>query len=286
MFAPVIIYFIVFSYLPMFGVVLAFKEYNFRDGILGSPWVGLKYFGQIFSQPLIFGVIKNTLLLSILNLLTGFPFPIILAILLNEIKKQSFKRIIQTAVYLPHFLSWVIIGGIVTTLFASTSGTINNIFVKPFNNGQGYEFLYNWGSWLSIYLGSGIWKEMGFSAIIYLSALGTIDPALYEAVHIDGGGKFKQIWHVTLPGLRPTIVLLLILALGRLMNVGFDQVFVLQNSAVLFQSDIISTWIYRVGIRQSQFSITSAMGLFNSVINFILIVTSNRIARKFDQSLW
>lgn len=284
MFTPVALFFLIYHYFPMFGVIIAFKDYNLSDGILGSPWNGLYNFKFLFRGKGL-QVIFNTLYLSTLNIVFGFPAPIIFAILLNEVRKAKFKKILQTVTFMPHFLSWVVIAGVVSAVFATNLGTVNQIIMKPLF-GVKISFLYEAKSWIAIYVGSGIWKEMGFSAIIYIASLATIDPSLYEAVNIDGGGRFKQMWYVTLPSLRPTIVLLLILAIGRLMSVGFDQAYALQNASVIDVSEIISTYIYKSGIQKGEFSVTTAMGLFNSVVNFVLIFTANKIARIMDQSLW
>ncbi|UVI31995.1 ABC transporter permease [Paenibacillus spongiae] len=284
LFAPIVAFFIIFKYAPMAGLVIAFKNYTFSEGIWGSDWVGLKNFRQLFTNPQSITIIRNTLFLSCLNIVVGFPFPIALAIMLNEARKQWFKRIVQTLVYLPHFLSWVIVGGLVVTIFAQETGFVNHL-VKMWT-GEPYPFLYKDGSWIAIFVGSGIWKGAGWGAIIYLAALTSIDQHLYEAASMDGAGKWRQIWHVTLPGISSTIVVMFILNLGNVMEVGFDQVFMLQNSVVSGVSEVISTYIYRVGLQGAQFSLTTAMGLFESVIGLILVLTANRIARRFGQSLW
>lgn len=284
MFVPVIAFYLIFKYAPMVGVIVAFKSYNFAEGIFGSPWVGLKNFNMLFSNPKSLLIIRNTLVLSLLNIAVGFPFPIMLAIMLNEVKKIWFKKTVQTLVFMPHFLSWVIVGGIVVTIFSQESGAINH-WIQQWT-GKAFPFLYNETSWMVIFVGSGIWKEAGFSAIIYLAALSSIDTSLYEAASIDGAGKWKQLWHVALPGIAPTIVLMLILSMGKVMEVGFDQVYTLQNSVVSNVAEVISTYIYTIGLQKGQFSLTSAMGLFESVVGFVLVVTANAIARKFNQSIW
>ncbi|KRE49116.1 ABC transporter permease [Paenibacillus sp. Soil724D2] len=281
---PVIAYYILFKYWPMGGLVIAFKNYNFADGILHSPWVGLKNFKVLFSSTSTIQIIWNTFWLSFLNLLIGFPVPIFLAILLNEVRKTWFKKWVQTIVYLPHFFSWVIVGGLVLSLFATDYGSINKI-LKLFNI-EPITFLYESKSWVAVFVGSGVWKEMGFSTIIYLAALTNIDPALYESAGMDGASKWRQIWHITIPGIRHTIILLLILAMGQLMEVGFDQIYNLQNSAVADVSEVISTYIYKIGLGNAQFSVTTAMGLFESIIGCTLVLVANRIARKFDQALF
>jgi putative aldouronate transport system permease protein len=284
MFLPVALFYIVFKYVPMLGIVIAFKDYNFFDGIVSSPWIGMDNFKALFQSTQSINIIRNTLLLSLLNIVIGFPFPIILALMLNEVRKMWFKKTVQTLVYLPHFLSWVIVGGMVVTIFAQESGVINKILGGLM--GGPYPFLYKEASWIGIFLGSGIWKEAGFSAIIYLAALTSIDTSLYEASAIDGASKWRQTWHVTLPGIMPTIVLMLILAMGRVMEVGFDQIFVLQNRVVSNISEVISTYIYKNGLQGGQFSLTTALGLFESMVGFILVVGANSIARTFNRSLW
>ncbi len=284
MFVPVIMFYVIFRYAPIGGLVIAFKDYNFYDGIWNSPWVGLQHFETLFQDARTLEIIRNTLVLSLLSVVFGFPIPIILAILLNEVKKMAFKRTIQTIVYMPHFLSWVIISMMVMTVFSLEHGIVNRV-VEIFAQ-EPYPFMYNKGSWIAIFVGSGIWKDMGFNAIIFLAALTTINPSLYEAAGMDGGSTLRQIWHVTIPGIRPTIVLLLILSMGRVMEVGFDQVYMLQNSNVNQIADVISTYIYRTGLQGAQFSLTTAMGLFESVVAFLLIFGANFIARRFNEGLW
>jgi len=284
MFLPVAVYFLLFKYFPMGGLVIAFKDYSFRDGILGSPWVGFDNLKLLLQQPQTLQIIRNTLMISVLNTLIGFPFPILVAILLNEVRKAFFKRWVQTLIYIPHFLSWIIVGGIVVTIFAQERGVINEVLNWMF--GIRIPFLYQESSWLAIFFGSGVWKDAGWAAIIYIAALSNIDPHLYEAAGMDGATKFRQIWHITLPSIIPTIVLMLILSMGNIMTVGFDQVFVLKNAAVANISEVISTYIYRVGLQNAEFSLTTAMGLFESLISLFLVLMTNRIARKFGQGLW
>ncbi|MDO3408686.1 ABC transporter permease subunit [Saccharibacillus sp. CPCC 101409] len=284
MFVPVILFFVVFKYVPIGGAIIAFKKYNLMEGVLHSPWVGMDNFRMLFSTPTTLEIIRNTLMLSLLSIVVGFPFPIVLAILLNEVGRMWFKRIVQTLVYLPHFFSWIIVSGIIVTVFSQQNGLVNGIWESL--TGQSYPFLYREGSWLSIFVGSGVWKEAGFSAIIYLAALSGIDPTLYEAAEMDGASRWRQMWHVTLPGLRVTIVLMLILSLGRVMEVGFDQVYMLQNSSVSDISEVISTYIYKVGLMGSQFSLTAAIGLFESLVGLVLVLGANAVAKKFGSGLW
>lgn len=284
LFVPVLLFYLIFKYVPMFGAIMAFKDYNFAQGILHSPWSGFRNFQILFSNPQTLGIIRNTLVLSVLSIVIGFPVPFILAILLNEARKQWFKKWVQTLVYLPHFFSWVIVGGIVVTLFADQTGIVNVVLERI--TGSSTSFLYNDISWIAIFVGSGIWKEAGFSTIIFLAAITNIDPSLYEASSLDGANKWKQILHVTLPGISSTAILILILQMGNVMSVGFDPVYVLQNSGVYNVSEVISTYIYKVGIQGGEFSLTSAMGLFESVVGFILVFATNMAARKFDRGLW
>lgn len=284
MMAPILIYFIVFKYIPMGGLVLAFKNYKIADGILGSSWVGLNNYKILFSGVRTVQIIWNTFYISVLSIFVSFPFPILIAILLNEVKKEWFKKGVQTAVYLPHFFSWVVVSGIVIGAFSQQTGVVNSI-VKCFG-GEPYAFMYNDASWLTIFVGAGIWKEAGFKSIIYLAALTNIDPQLYEASSLDGANKWQKIWNITLPAIAPTISIMLILAMGGVMEVGFEQIFTLQNNAVSKTSDVISTYIYRMGIQNGQFSLTTAMGLFESFVGLVLVMISNRIAKRFEQSLW
>ncbi|WP_127586833.1 ABC transporter permease [Paenibacillus koleovorans] len=284
MFAPVLLYFVIFKYLPMGGLIIAFKEYNLRDGIWGSPWVGTTNFEMLYNSPNMFNVIKSTFILSVLSTFVGFPFPIMLAILINEVRRSFFKKAVQTLVYLPHFLNWVIVGSFVVLIFAQEHGIMSSI--SKALTGESYPFLYEKSSWLTIFLGAGIWKEAGFSAIIYLAALSTIDPSLYESASIDGATKWRQMWHITLPGIAPVVALMLILAMDNVMNIGFDQVYVLGNPVVSDLANVISVWSYRIGLGSGQFSLTTALGLFQSLIGLLLVLIANRIARRFGQSLW
>ncbi|NOU65611.1 ABC transporter permease subunit [Paenibacillus sp. LMG 31461] len=284
MFIPVIIFYLIFKYAPMAGLIIAFKDYNFYDGVFHSPWVGFENFQKLFSNPNSLKIIRNTLLLSSLNIFVGFPFPILLAILLNEVRKMWFKKIVQTLVYLPYFYSWIIVGGIVFSIFGIEGSWLSH-WMSLFKL-EPFPFLYNIKSWITIFVGAGIWKDMGFNAIIYMAAMTTIDPSLYESASMDGANKWKQIIHITIPGIAPTIILLFILSMGRVMEVGFDPIYVLQNAAVNDVSDVISTYIYRVGLQGAQFSLTTAMGMFESVVALILLLSVNWIARRFQKGLF
>lgn len=283
MFLPIIVYFIVFKYYPMSGFVIAFKNYRFIDGIWGSAWNGWDNFKLIFDNNQMSGIIWNTLKLSGLNVLVGFPIPILLAILVNEVRKTWFKRSLQTMVFLPHFLNWVIVGGIVITIF-SQGGTANKLLEALF--GTTHAFLYEPVSWVSVYLSATVWKEAGWGMIIYLAALSSVDQHLYEAASIDGANKWQQMRRITIPAIMPTIVIMLILRIGNLMEVGFDQVYMLQNNTVTEVSEVISTFMYKIGIQQAQFSLATAMGLFESLVGLVLVLGANVFARRFGQGLW
>lgn len=284
MFTPIIVYFILFKYVPMYGLVIAFKNYNFTDGILGSPWVGWDNFRMLFTNPSMLNILRNTLVLSALQLVVGFPFPTLVALLIHEVRSRWFKKTVQTAVFLPHFLNWVIVGGIVITIFSQQTGIVNQVMRLLF--GDTFAFLYHPGSWMAIFVGAGIWKAAGWGSIIYLAALSSVDHSLYEAASLDGANKWRQIWHISLPSLRPVIFILMILSIGNIMEVGFDQVFMLQNSVVSNVSEVISTWSYKVGINGGQFSLATALGFFESIVGLFLVLTANAIARRFDQGLW
>lgn len=284
MFFPIVVFFLLFKYIPMLGLIIAFKDYNFTDGIWGSPWVGFDNYIYLFQNPKMFDIIKNTFILSCLNVFVGFPFPIIMAILLNEVRRSWFKKGIQTLVYLPHFFNWVIVSGFVIMIFSQETGIVNKLL--SFFTGETFPFLLKENSWISIFVGSAIWKSTGWTAIIYLAALTSIDPSLYEAASMDGANKWRQIWHITLPGIRSVIVLMFILSIGNVMEVGFDQVYTLQNSAVINIAETISTWNYKMGIGSGQFSYGTAFGLFESLIGLVLVLITNTVARKYNQGLW
>lgn len=281
---PVVAYYIIFHYAPMYGAIIAFKEFNPALGIMGSPWVGFKHFKSFFEGVYFWRLVRNTLLISVYSLIWGFPAPIILALLLNEVKNKYFKRTVQTVSYLPHFISLVVVCGIIKD-FTSTDGVINDII--EFLGGERTNFLMIPEWFRPIYVGSGIWQGVGWGSIIYLAAITNIDPQLYEAATIDGASRWKQTWHITLPGIVPTIVILLILRLGGLMSVGFEKIILLYNSATMETADVISSYVYRRGLLDFDYSFSAAVGLFNSVINLILITSANRLSRKVSEtSLW
>lgn len=283
--APSIIWYFIYRYLPIYGLTIAFKDFNFSKGIMGSPWVGLKHFKFLFSYPDFYTVIRNTVYISGYNLLFGFPAPIILALMLNELRNVIFKRTVQTVVYFPHFLSWVVFGGIIIQLLGPNEGFVNQVI--KFFGGEPIYFLTKSEYFRKIVVSSNIIKETGWGAIIYLAALSGIDIEQYEAAIIDGASRFQKLIYITLPGIANTIIIMLILRIGYILDVSFEQIYVLYNPSVYDVADVISTFIYRVGLQSMQFSVTSAMGLFQSIIGFILIVITNKIARKFSEvSMW
>ncbi|MDQ0875229.1 putative aldouronate transport system permease protein [Paenibacillus sp. V4I3] len=280
-----ILYFIIFKYVPMYGVAIAFKDFNIFQGILGSEWVGFDNFRQLFAMSQFYQVVRNTLLLNLLDLAFSFPAPIILAILLNELRVAWFKKAAQTILYLPHFISWVIIGGLVYQMFSNTGGLVNNLV-----NSLGFEsipFLTDKNNWVLVYLGTGIWQSAGWGTIIYLAALTGINKELYEASDVDGAGRLKKIWHITLPGIRSTIVVMLIMQLGHIMTIGFERPFVMGNPLVMDYAEVISTFVYKAGLQSAQFSIATAMGLFQALVGLIFVIGANTIAKRFgEQGIW
>ena len=285
MLLPGILWFIVYRYLPMAGVVIAFKRYSFSQGILGSPWVGLQNFRMLFQMQDFYNVVRNTLVISLYNLICVFPFPIIIALLLNEIYNKVFKRTIQTIIYLPHFLSWVVFGGIIIQLLSPNSGMINAA-IKALG-GEPVFFMAKSEYFRGIVVITDIIKEAGWGAIIYLAALAGIDMEQYEAAIIDGASRFQKLIYITLPGISNTIIIMLILRLGKILEVGFDQIYILSTPSVYDVGDVISTYIYRIGIVNMQFGLTTAIGLFQSAIGAVLIIATNAVARKYsDVSMW
>lgn len=286
MLLPGIIYFVIFRYFPMYGVIIAFKDFAILDGITGSSWVDpwYKHFQSFYESPYFSQLLTNTLLISLYKLLWGTLPPIMLAVLLNECRVRWLKSIVQTLTYMPHFLSWVIIFGILLTLFSQNGGLINRWIVEA--GGSSIPFLTSTEYFRSILVGSEVWQNLGWGAIIYLAAMAGIDPTLYEAAKVDGASRMRMIWHITLPGIRSIIVLLFVLKLGHLLDAGFDQIYILYNIQVYPVADIIDTWVYRTGLQQLNFSLASAVGLFKSVIGLILVLGANRVAKKWGEGIW
>lgn len=282
---PALLYFIIFEYGPMYGIQLAFKDYIISKGIWGSPWAGFKHFERFFSSYQFWTVLKNTLGVSIYSLIAGFPIPIIMALLLNQTRNQSFKKIVQTVTYAPHFISVVVLCGMLMVFLSPSSGVINHIISAL--GGEKIFFLAKPELWRGIFVWSGVWQNTGWGTIIYIASLSSINPELYEAARIDGASKMQIILNVDIPGIASTMVILFILRMGTIMNVGFQKAYLLQNPFNLDVSEIISTYVYKVGLENTQFSYATAIGLFNTVVNIILLVSANYIAKKLgDSSLW
>lgn len=285
MLLPVIIYYIIFRYAPMFGIVIAFKDYNLFRGIWESPWAGFKYFRQFFESVYFGRLLRNTLVISLYDIIFGFPAPIILALLLNEVSNSTFKRTIQTISYLPHFISTVVIVSMVVNFLSPSTGLINNIIEAL--GGERIYFLVEPKYFWTIYTTMNIWKGVGWGSIIYIASLAGIDPTLYEAAIIDGAGKWRQTWHITLPSISPTIIILFILRLGNILEVGYESIILMYNPRIYETADVFSTYVYRRGLLDADYSFATAVSLFQSVIGLILIVISNKIIRKYsDTSLW
>lgn len=276
-----LLFYVIFSYLPMYGIIIAFKDYMYNKGILASPWVGLDNFERIFKLPYFYTVLKNTLFISFGRIIIEFPAPILVALLLNELKFNRLKRFFQTVYTFPNFISWVAVSGIIFTFFSST-GVINTALQTI--GKDSFEVLNDQSRFLVLLFTSSIWKSAGWGAIIYLAAMSSINNELYEAAVIDGASRFKQFLHVTWPGILPTVTVMLILSLGNVMNAGFDQIFNLYNPLVKDSVDILDTYIYRITFGEgASFSFSASIGLFKSVINFILLITVNRIAKSMGQ---
>lgn len=280
-----VLYLLIFKYVPMVGVQIAFKDYNIIKGIWDSPWVGLKYFEMFFESPNFWLLIKNTIGISFYSLLAGFPVPILLALALNEIRNGMFKRSVQMVTYAPHFISTVVMVSMIILMLSPHVGVVERLFIflgLPTTNFMGVPHFFK-----SIYVWSGVWQEMGYASIIYIAALAGVDPALYEAARIDGASRFKKIIYIDLPSLIPITIIMLILSLGSVMGVGFEKIFLMQNSLNLSSSEVISTYVYKVGLIGANFSFSAAVGLFNSAINLILLLIVNFVARRVSQtSLW
>ena len=287
---PGLLFIALFHYLPMYGITLAFRDFQiFADpnpilAIAKSPWVGLKHLARLFTGFEFPRVLRNTLVISLYKIVLLFPAPILLAILLNEVGSIYYKKVLQTVIYVPHFISWAIVSGIFVTLLGST-GVVNNLIHSL--GGHTVAFLTDKRIFRTVLVVSDGWKEVGWSSIIYLAAITGIDPSLYEAAEVDGASKFRRILHITLPGIAPTIVMLLILRVGRVLDAGFEQIFIMYNPMVYEVADIIGTYVYRKGLGQMDFSFGTAVGLFNSVVAFVLVVGSNAVSRAFlGKSIW
>jgi putative aldouronate transport system permease protein len=282
---PGIVWFFIFSYVPLFGIQVAFRDYTFSGGFTGSPWAGLKYFQQFFDYYKSAEIIRNTIIISFMKLAVGFLMPIILAILLNEVRSLKFKKTVQTLSYLPHFVSWIVVVTLMQRLLTPYGGPVNDLLgvfgVQPI------QFLYNTSWFYQVILGSDIWKNIGWNSIIYMAAIAGVDQQLYEAAKIDGANRFRQIWHVTLPGVRNIAIILFILSIGSLMSAGYEQLLLLNGPATAGIGSVLDVHVITSGISEGRLSYAAAVGLFQSIIGLILILTVNRIARKVsDVSLF
>ena len=284
---PVIAYYIIFKYVPMFGVQIAFRDYKLRVGMWGSEWVGFKHFIRFFTGPNCWPTISNTLWLSFLSLIFCFPFPIFLALVFNELRSPRLKKTMQTITYAPHFISTIVVVAMLMAMCSTSTGIVNTLLV---NLGLAKEPLYLMGSgryFRMMYIISGIWQNAGWNAIIFISALAAIDQEIYEAARVDGASRLQQLFYITLPGIVPTIVIMLILECGRVLNIGFEKVYVMQTDLNLAVSEVISTYTYKIGLERLEYDYATAIGLFNSVISFILLITVNSISKKLTEtSLW
>ncbi|MGG1553814.1 ABC transporter permease subunit [Paenibacillus ferrarius] len=285
MILPVLAYYVLFHYAPMYGALIAFKNYSPMKGIMGSPWVGLAHFESFFSSYYFWRIFKNTILISLYSLLFEFPMPILLALLLNEVKNKTFKKTAQSITYMPYFISMIVICGMIKD-FTNSGGFINTFFVSVMGT-DGQAMLQKPELFRSLYVISDIWQRIGWESIIYMAALTSIDQEQYEAARIDGASRLQQIWNITLPGILPVIVIMFILRSGNLLNVGFEKIILLYNPVVYETADVISSFVYRKGLLEFNWSYSSAVGLFNSVLNLILLIAANRFSKKMtDNSLW
>lgn len=278
-----LVYLIIFSYIPMVGIIISFKEYKLTTGLMGfftSDWVGLKWFQEFLFGPMCFKVVRNTLVLSLLKLCIVFPVPILFALMLNEIRSGKFKRVVQTASYLPHFISWIIVSGLCYTMFSSVNGLVNELLLKGGIIDKGMTLLTDGNQYWGLAIGTEVWKETGWSAIIFIAAISGIDAALYEAAEIDGASRIQRILHVTLPGIKGTIVIMFILALGGLVNGNLDQAMLLGNTLNRDYSEIINSYVLTIGLKQFRFDYAAAVGLMQSVISVVLVFSTNAISRK------
>jgi putative aldouronate transport system permease protein len=278
---PVVVYFVIFAYKPMYGLIIAFQNYRPTLGFIRSPWVGLRHFTNFFKDVYFFRLLRNTFSISFFSILFGFPAPILLALLLNELKNVVFKRTVQTITYMPYFISMVVVCSLIR-IYSSTNGIFSQIAV--FFGGGAKNYLTIAKYFLPVYVVSGIWQSIGWNSIIYLAALTGIDQEQYEAATIDGAGRFRRMRHITLPNLLPTIMVLFILRMGSILNVGFEKIILLYNEGIYETADVISSYVYRRGILEASYSYATAVGLFNSLVNILFLVAANKLSRKFTES--
>lgn len=279
---PTVAWYIIFCYGPMYGIQIAFKDFNGAFGILGSPWVGLKHFRNFFSSYYITVLLRNTIILSLYSLAASFPFPIILALMLKEVKNDKFRRLVQTTTYAPHFISTVVLVGMIKLMLSPRFGVVNQLLQAVGFEAKNYLAISPY--FRHIYVWSGIWQNVGWGSMIYLAALSQVNPEHHEAAMIDGAGRLRRIWHINIPAIIPTMSILLILRAGSVMSVGFEKVFLMQNDLILDRAEVISTYIYRRGLLNANYSFASAVGLFNNVVNFLMLLIVNGITRKLSET--
>lgn len=285
MLLPTIIWMIVFLYKPMYGLQIAFKDYSIFRGVAASPWVGLEHFESLFTNDQFVRAVSNTIKISALNLLFGFPAPILLALMFNEVLNATYKRTAQTIVYLPHFISTVIIAGIVTTAFSPTAGVVNTV-MGWFGMDSIY-FLTRPEWFRPIFVGTGIWQEAGFGSIVFLAAIAGVNPSLYESAVVDGASLWQMMWKITIPSIMPTIIIMLIIRIGNIMEVSFELIILLYQPATWSTADVVNTFVYRQGLQSGQYDLAAAAGLFNAVVAFVLVMTANTLSRRYSRtSLW
>ncbi len=283
MLIPGALYFILFRYIPMGGLIIAFKEYSPFKGMWGSPWVGFNQFIKFFTANDFSRLLTNTLGISLLQLVLYFPAPIILSLFLNEVRHSGYKRVVQTLVYIPHFVSWVIVASLTYQLFNVTDGVFNVIY-KAISGGQTFDILSKPSAFWGLIVGQDIWRETGYGTIVFLAALAGVDQELYEAARVDGAGRWRLMWHITLPAIRGTIIMMLILRVGGIMNTGYEQIFLMRNDLNLAKAEVFDTYIFTKGIKSGQYSFTAAAGMFKSVVGMVLVLLSDRIAKLFGES--
>lgn len=277
---PAVLYIALFNYLPMYGIQLAFRDYNFSRGIAGGTWVGLKYFMQYFQSPLFFTTIRNTFVIAFVSIVVGFPMPIVLALAMNQIHSRILKKTLQTTVYLPYFISTVVIVSMINIFFSQSRGIISMLLVRLHLMSADANLLGDPGAFVPVYVLTGVWQSCGWNSIIYMAALAQVDPELYDAGRIDGANRFQLVRYVELPTIAPTIIILLILSMGGVLSVGFEKVYLMQNALNINVSQVISTYTYSVGMRSSQFSFGAAVGLFNTLVNFTFLLLTNWVSKK------
>ena len=280
MLLPAVVYIFVFCYIPMYGVQLAFREYSFTAGITGGKWVGWKYFQQYFESPMFWPTLKNTFIISLTSIVVGFPAPIILAMIINQLRNKKWKKVVQTTVYIPYFISVVVMVSMINVLFSNDSGVVGNFLKALHLVAEDTNILGKESAFVPLYVLTGVWQSMGWNSIIYIAALSSVDTQLYDACRIDGANRWQTMIHIDFPAIVPTIIILLIMNMGGILNVGFDKVFLMQNSLNLGVSQVISTYVYTVGVKSAQFSFGAAVGLFNTVVNFVFLIVTNWISKR------